>query len=67
MQQVRVIKDGDGYVLTNQASVENRWMEYFEDPMNEENEGEEDGWRKVAEWSAEISKDEAVCLISSLC
>ncbi|KAK3530294.1 hypothetical protein QTP86_023917 [Hemibagrus guttatus] len=39
VQQVRVIKDGDGRVLTSEESVR-RWKEYFEELMNEENERE---------------------------
>ncbi|KAK3559202.1 hypothetical protein QTP86_005198 [Hemibagrus guttatus] len=38
VQQVRVIKDGDGRVLTSEESVQRRWKEYFEQLMNEENE-----------------------------
>ncbi|KAK3510583.1 hypothetical protein QTP70_011382 [Hemibagrus guttatus] len=38
VQQVRVIKDGDGRVLTSEESVQRRWKEYFEELMNEENE-----------------------------
>ncbi|KAK3538824.1 hypothetical protein QTP86_015948 [Hemibagrus guttatus] len=40
VQQVRVIKDGDGRVLTSEESVQRRWKEYFEELMNEENERE---------------------------
>ncbi|KAK3531161.1 hypothetical protein QTP70_013261 [Hemibagrus guttatus] len=40
VQQVRVIKDRDGRVLTNEESVQRRWKEYFEELMNEENERE---------------------------
>ncbi|KAK3513819.1 hypothetical protein QTP70_028868 [Hemibagrus guttatus] len=40
VQQVRVIKDRDGRVLTSEESVQRRWKEYFEELMNEENEGE---------------------------
>ncbi|KAK3521476.1 hypothetical protein QTP70_006832 [Hemibagrus guttatus] len=36
-QQVRVIKDRDGRVLTSEESVQRRWKEYFEELMNEEN------------------------------
>ncbi|KAK3537553.1 hypothetical protein QTP70_013786 [Hemibagrus guttatus] len=39
VQQVRVIKDRDGRVLTSEESVQ-RWKEYFEELMNEENERE---------------------------
>ncbi|MCJ8729266.1 hypothetical protein PDJAM_G00104150 [Pangasius djambal] len=38
VQQVRVIKDRDGRVLTSAESVQRRWKEYFEELMNEENE-----------------------------
>ena len=38
--QVQVIKDADGNVLTSEESVLRRWMEYFEELMNEENERE---------------------------
>ncbi|KAK3545598.1 hypothetical protein QTP70_008145 [Hemibagrus guttatus] len=35
VQQVRVIKDRDGRVLTSEESVQRRWNEYFEELMNE--------------------------------
>ncbi|KAK3549895.1 hypothetical protein QTP86_015521, partial [Hemibagrus guttatus] len=38
VQQVRVIKDRDGRVLTSEESVQRRWKEFFEELMNEENE-----------------------------
>ncbi|KAK3543943.1 hypothetical protein QTP70_031851 [Hemibagrus guttatus] len=41
VQQVRVIKDRDGRVLTSEESVQRRWKEYFEELMNEEDEKEE--------------------------
>ncbi|KAK3543882.1 hypothetical protein QTP70_030154 [Hemibagrus guttatus] len=40
VQQVRVIKDRDGRVLTSEESVQRRWKEYFEELMNEKNERE---------------------------
>lgn len=40
IQQVRVIKDADGHVLTSDHQVLNRWKEYFEKLLNEENERE---------------------------
>ncbi|KAK3547070.1 hypothetical protein QTP86_009563 [Hemibagrus guttatus] len=40
VQQVRVIKDRDGRVLTSEESVQRRWKEYFEELMNEENKRE---------------------------
>ncbi|KAK3551000.1 hypothetical protein QTP70_011437 [Hemibagrus guttatus] len=35
VQQVRVIKNRDGRVLTSEESVQRRWKEYFEELMNE--------------------------------
>ncbi|MCJ8749464.1 hypothetical protein PDJAM_G00176550 [Pangasius djambal] len=40
VQQVRVLKDRDGRVLTSEESVQRRWKECFEELMNEENERE---------------------------
>ncbi|KAK3550919.1 hypothetical protein QTP70_008730 [Hemibagrus guttatus] len=40
VQQVRVIKDRGGRVLTSEESVQRRWKEYFGELMNEENERE---------------------------
>ncbi|XP_016106680.1 uncharacterized protein [Sinocyclocheilus grahami] len=45
VQQVRVIKDRDGNVLTGDRRVRERWKEYFEELMNEENDRE----RRVVE------------------
>ncbi|KAK3538861.1 hypothetical protein QTP86_018773, partial [Hemibagrus guttatus] len=45
VQQVRVIKDRDGRVLTSEESVQRRWKEYFEELMNEENEREKNSRR----------------------
>ncbi|KAK3547391.1 hypothetical protein QTP86_018892 [Hemibagrus guttatus] len=42
VQQVRVIKDRDGRVLTSEESIQRRWKEYFEELMNEENEREKE-------------------------
>ncbi|KAK3574787.1 hypothetical protein QTP86_018314 [Hemibagrus guttatus] len=42
VQQVRVIKDRDGRVLTSEESVQRKWKEYFEELMNEENEREKE-------------------------
>lgn len=60
MQQVRVIKDRDGSVLTGASSVMGRWKEYFEELMNEENEREprEEEVTFVDQELATISKDE---------
>uniref|UniRef100_A0A3B3BTI6 ribonuclease H n=1 Tax=Oryzias melastigma TaxID=30732 RepID=A0A3B3BTI6_ORYME len=41
MQQVRVIKDRNGNVVTGVSGVMERWKEYFEELMNEENEREQ--------------------------
>ena len=38
VQQVRIIKDGKGEVLTNEEDILERWRGYFERLMNEENE-----------------------------
>ncbi|KAK3526298.1 hypothetical protein QTP70_022688, partial [Hemibagrus guttatus] len=60
VQQVRVIKDRDGRVLTNEESVERRWKEYFEELMNEENEREKrvEGVNSVEQKVDKIRKDE---------
>ena len=44
MQQVRVLKDSHGNVLTCEERVLKQWKEYFEGLMNGENERE--GWIK---------------------
>lgn len=38
MQQVRVIEDRDGNVLTSEETVRARWKEHFEELINKENE-----------------------------
>ncbi|KAK3506576.1 hypothetical protein QTP70_009900 [Hemibagrus guttatus] len=60
MQQVRVIKDRDGRVLTSEESVQRRWKEYFEELMNEENEREKrvKGVNSVEQKVDKIRKDE---------
>ncbi|KAK3555793.1 hypothetical protein QTP86_028917 [Hemibagrus guttatus] len=60
MQQVRVIKDRDGRVLTSEESVQRRWKEYFEELMNEENEREKrlEGVNSVEQKVDKIRKDE---------
>ncbi|KAK3516553.1 hypothetical protein QTP70_022057 [Hemibagrus guttatus] len=60
VQQVRVIKDRDGRVLTSEESVHRRWKEYFEELMNEENEREKrvEGVNSVEQKVDEIRKDE---------
>ncbi|KAK3557986.1 hypothetical protein QTP86_005623 [Hemibagrus guttatus] len=60
VQQVRVIKDRDGRVLTSEESVQRRWKEYFEELMNEENEREKrvEGVNSVAQKVDKIRKDE---------
>ncbi|KAK3528862.1 hypothetical protein QTP70_011733 [Hemibagrus guttatus] len=49
VQQVRVIKDRDGRVLTSEESVQRRWKEYFEELMNEENESKKNNYEKTSE------------------
>ncbi|KAK3521503.1 hypothetical protein QTP70_007968 [Hemibagrus guttatus] len=60
VQQVRVIKDRDGRVLTSEESVQRRWKEYFEELMNEENEREirVEGVNSVEQKVDKIRKDE---------
>ncbi|KAK3521727.1 hypothetical protein QTP70_015844 [Hemibagrus guttatus] len=60
VQQVRVIKDRDGRVLTSEESVQRRWKEYFEELMNEENEREKrvEGVNSVEQKVNKIRKDE---------
>ena len=60
VQQVRVIKDRDGSVLTGASSVMGRWKEYFEELMNVENEREQrlEEVSAVDQDVAKISQDE---------
>ncbi|KAK3543276.1 hypothetical protein QTP70_014062, partial [Hemibagrus guttatus] len=60
VQQVRVIKDRDGRVLTTEESVQRRWKEYFEELMNEENERKKrvEGMNSVEQKVDKIRKDE---------
>ncbi|KAK3506797.1 hypothetical protein QTP70_028366 [Hemibagrus guttatus] len=60
VQQVRVIKDRDGRVLTSEECVQRRWKEYFEGLMNEENEREKrvEGVNSVEQKVDKIRKDE---------
>ncbi|KAK3532193.1 hypothetical protein QTP86_009472 [Hemibagrus guttatus] len=60
VQQVRVIKDRDGRVLSSEDSVQRRWKEYFEELMNEENEREKrvEGVNSVEQKVDKIRKDE---------
>ncbi|KAK3539116.1 hypothetical protein QTP86_025046, partial [Hemibagrus guttatus] len=60
VQQVRVIKDRDGRVLTSEESVQRRWKEYFEELMNAENEREKrvEGVNSVEQKVDKIRKDE---------
>ncbi|KAK3507053.1 hypothetical protein QTP70_003306 [Hemibagrus guttatus] len=60
VQQVRVIKDRDGRVLTSEESVQRRWKEYFEELMNEENEREKrvEGVNSVEQKVDKNRKDE---------
>ncbi|KAK3509147.1 hypothetical protein QTP70_020260, partial [Hemibagrus guttatus] len=60
VQQVRLIKNRDGRVLTSEESVQRRWKEYFEELMNEENEREKrvEGVNSVEQKVDKIRKDE---------
>ncbi|KAK3528476.1 hypothetical protein QTP70_000115 [Hemibagrus guttatus] len=60
VQQVRVIKDRDGRVLSSEESVQRRWKQYFEELMNEENEREKrvEGVNSVEQKVDKIRKDE---------
>ncbi|KAK3535940.1 hypothetical protein QTP70_021240 [Hemibagrus guttatus] len=60
VQQVRVIKDRDGRVLTSEESVQRRWKEYFEELINEENERGKrvEGVNSVEQKVDKIRKDE---------
>ncbi|KAK3505891.1 hypothetical protein QTP70_019450 [Hemibagrus guttatus] len=60
VQQVRVIKDRDGRMLTSEESIQRRWKEYFEELMNEENEREKrvEGVNSVEQKVDKIRKDE---------
>ncbi|KAK3522398.1 hypothetical protein QTP86_009537 [Hemibagrus guttatus] len=60
VQQVRVIKDRNGRVLTSEECVQRRWKEYFEELMNEENEREKrvEGVNSVEQKVDKIRKDE---------
>ncbi|KAK3533292.1 hypothetical protein QTP70_014300 [Hemibagrus guttatus] len=68
VQQVRVIKDRDGRVLTSEESVQRRWKEYFEELMNEENEREKrvEGVNSVEQKVDKIRKDEVRKALKSL-
>ncbi|MCJ8738183.1 hypothetical protein PDJAM_G00032490 [Pangasius djambal] len=61
VQQIKVIKDRDGRVLTSEESVKRTWKEYFEELMNEENEREKRvvGVTSVEQKVDKIRKDEA--------
>ena len=43
VQQVRMMKDKDGNVMTDEESVSRIWKEYYMGLMNEENEREREG------------------------
>ena len=40
VQHVRIIKDGNGKILTNEEDIKKRWKDYYEKLMNHENERE---------------------------
>ena len=56
VQQMRVIKNENGNVMVSSEAVLNRWKEYFEKLMNEENNGEP--WTK----EAEVVNEEVNCV-----
>ena len=58
IQQVRMMKDKDGRVMTDEESVLRIWKEYYKGLMNEENERENDRERVNLEVE-KISKEEA--------
>ncbi|KAK3574844.1 hypothetical protein QTP86_018427, partial [Hemibagrus guttatus] len=60
VQQVRVIKDRDGRVLTSEESIQRRWKEYFAEMINEENEREKrvEGVNSVEQKVDKIRRDE---------
>ncbi|XP_065654616.1 uncharacterized protein LOC136081243 [Hydra vulgaris] len=60
VQQVRMIKDKDGNVLSNEESVLGRWKEYFEELINQENgrEGRLEEIEVVNQEVPQVSKEE---------
>ena len=56
VQHVRVIKDKNGNMMVNSEAVLNRWKEYFEKLMNEENN------RDPRTEEAEVVKEEINCV-----
>ncbi|KAK3574862.1 hypothetical protein QTP86_018329 [Hemibagrus guttatus] len=60
VQQVTVIKNRDGRVITSEESVQRRWKKYLEELMNEENEREKrvKGVNSVEQKVDKIRKDE---------
>ena len=55
-QHLRVIKDGNGNVMVNSEAVLERWKEYFEKLMNEEND------RDSRTEEAEVANEEVNCV-----
>ena len=53
---VRVIKDENGNVMVNSEAVLKRWKEYFDKPMNEENN------RDTRTEEAEVVNEEVNCV-----
>ena len=60
VQLVKVIKDENGVLLSSEEDVRQRWKNYFEKLMNEENERErrENGGETVSSHVRRITKDE---------
>ena len=56
VQHVRVTKDENGNVMVNSEAVLKRWKEYFEKPMNEENN------RDPKTEKAEVVNEEVNCV-----
>ena len=68
IQQVRVMKDAEGNVLTSKESVTRRWKEYFEKLTNEENarERREEDADMVNEEVRKISSEEVRTAIKKI-
>ena len=61
VQHVRVIKDESSNVMVNSEAVLNRWKEYFEKLMNEENN------RDPRTEEAEVVNEEVNCVSREEC
>ncbi|XP_065658149.1 uncharacterized protein LOC136082660 [Hydra vulgaris] len=65
VQQVRMIKDKNGNVLSSEESVLGRWKKYFEELMNQENdrEGRLEETEVVNQEVSQVSKEEGKAAI----